>query len=104
MYSFFVQKALAAGDVIGDLDAINPLGERATLLDVINRVFDWLLRFAAVLVPIIIVWGAFQILTAQGEAEKFKTGKMTIFYAVLGFIIILMAKGVVSIIKDVLTG
>jgi hypothetical protein len=46
--------------------------------------------------------GGFQIMTAGGNEEKVKEGKSTIKWAVIGYIIILLANGLVLIIKSVL--
>ncbi len=100
----FVSTASAREGYISELDKLNPLGEKASILSIINRLADWLVRLAAIVVPIIIIWGAFLILTSAGQAEKVTAGKKAILYAVLGFIVVLMAKGVVAIVRETLLG
>jgi len=109
MYTFLVKTLLipqtfAARDgFIEGLDEVNPLGEGASLVDIIGNIFDWLVALAAMIMPLIIIWGAFQILTSNGEAEKLKSGKSAILYSVIGFIVILMAEGIVKIVQSILT-
>lgn len=57
---------------------------------------------ATPIVAIMILIGGFQILTAGGDPEKFKTGRKTILYSVVGYAIIIVANGVVSIIQSLL--
>lgn len=51
-----------------------------------------------------IIIGAFQILFAAGDPEKFITGRRTIVYTAIAYAILLMARGIVAIIENFLTG
>lgn len=61
-------------------------------------VFD----IAPLIVVVMVLFGAFQILTAGGEPEKAKTGRKTILYAILGYAVILVAAGIVAAIQNFL--
>ncbi len=87
----------------GDIKLINPLGENATFIELLQHIFTEATKIIAVIVPIIVIIGAFQMMFARGEPEKFITGQKTILYAVIGFVVILMANGIVSIVKSLLT-
>lgn len=63
-----------------------------------------LLLLSVPIVTVMVVIGAYQILTAGGDPEKFKTGRKTIVYAAVGFAVLLLAQGVVYIVQDVLGG
>ena len=54
------------------------------------------------LVSIMILWGGIQILTAAGNPEKLAQGKRTILYAVIGFVILLLAASVTFVIQSLL--
>ena len=85
----------------------NPLactGGGSNIECVLNKIINALLLFSAPIATIMILIGAFQILTAAGNPEKVTTGRNTILYAVLGFAIILLAKGIVLIITSIVTG
>lgn len=80
----------------------NPLGANTTVADVINRIAGYMYGVAAALSTIMVLIGAFQILTAAGDAVKYKKGKDTIVYTVIGLAIILLAGGVVSLVSGIL--
>ena len=56
-----------------------------------------------ILVTIFIIVGAYQMLFSRGNAETFSKGKNTIVYTIIGYIVLLMAYGIVAIVKDILT-
>jgi hypothetical protein len=66
----------------------------AALLD---NVIDWILNIALVLAPLIIVYGGFLYMTAAGDTNKVSQGKNVVLYAVIGFILALMAKSLIGI-------
>lgn len=66
----------------------------------VNKIIDYLILIAAPILAIFILIGAYQIMFAGGDTEKWKTGKKTIIYAVIGYAIILLSKGVASIIQS----
>jgi len=68
------------------------------LLNVINRVFDWVFVFIIALVGVMIVVGAFNIITAGGEPGKVTTGRNFILYALIGMVVALFARAIPSIV------
>lgn len=60
----------------------------------------WVL--ASLLTTIMILIGAFQMITAAGNPEKIETAKRTILYAVIGFAVVVLAWSADTIIKGVL--
>jgi hypothetical protein len=103
---FFIQTVSAKGPgnpFDFDITLYNPIGDGQTLTTLLNKFFTGLLWVSAFIAPIFIIYGAFQMLTSAGNAEKFGAGKKTILYTVIGFIIILAAKGIVDIISTALT-
>ena len=100
MFYSLISKILAADGETHEL--LNPLGS-GTISDLINQIIDALVKnIAPPIFTAVVLYAAFQILTAGGDPEKFKNGKKTILYAVVGYSIILMAWGISSIIKDLL--
>jgi len=69
----------------------------AALLD---NVINWILNIALVLAPLIIVYGGFLYMTAAGDANKVSQGKNVVLYAVIGFILALLAKSLIGIFTD----
>ena len=70
--------------------------------DLIGAIIRWLNVIVPSVLTLMIIVGAFQIMTAAGNVQRFTLGKNTITYAVLGYALFLLASGVVYIIKDVL--
>lgn len=93
--------SLPQADAAGMLE--NPLGQNATIPDVLKRIFNQITIFLGFVVPIIIIIGAFQMMFAAGNPEKFAEGKKTIAYAIIGYVIVLMANGIVAIVQRILT-
>ncbi len=89
----------ASGDPAPQLK--NPLGTDS-FEDLIERVIDWLIRISAPILVIVIIWGAFLMMTAGGNENKYTQGKKTITYAVIGFAIILLARGLIMVVKEFL--
>ena len=83
---------------------INPLGTESTIGDIITNILGVLQLIAIPIVAIMVLVGGFQIMFAGGDPEKFKTGKKTILYTVVGYAIILVASGITFIIQEILSG
>jgi len=56
------------------------------------------------IVPIMVIVAAYFFLTSGGDPEKVRTAKRIIFWTFIGLIIVLLGKGIVAIIKQVLGG
>ncbi len=97
----FVLADEAGGTFSGGIP--NPLGSNTTLISIITKIFEWLVKISAIIVPIIIVIGAFMMIFAAGDPARFRKGMHAILFAVIGFVIILLAWGVSDILKNVLT-
>jgi len=86
----------------GDIPLLNPLGA-ATFAELVQKILEALFTLSIPIVSIMVMVGGYYILTAAGNEERLKTGRNTITYAVIGFAVILIANGVVSLIRQ-LTG
>ena len=78
----------------------NPLGcadGSCVALKVINFIFVLSIPICAIMV----LWGGFEMMTSSGDPEKFSTGTKTIFYAAVGFVVILVANSVAPLIQSI---
>jgi len=82
---------------IGGID--NPL-QFDDLTSLLVFIGEKLYLISIPIVVIMIIYGAFQILTAAGETDRIQTGKRTVWYAIIGFAVVLLAGGIASIIKS----
>lgn len=69
---------------------------------IVEGIVGFLFWFGIALFPLMILVGAFYIMTSGGNERRLATGKRIIFYAIIGFLLILLAKGVIGIIKVIL--
>lgn len=81
----------------------NPLGTGTTFTTLLDRVLTFLLEAGGIITTIMIIIGAFQMLFAGGDPEKVITGRRTIIYTAVAYGILVVAKGISLVIKDILT-
>lgn len=87
----------------GGTKLTNPLGCE-TIPCVGQRIVRGLFSIATPIVVIMVLVGAFQLLTAGGNPERISKGRKTILYAVVGYAIVLVAQGLAFIIEEILSG
>lgn len=85
-----------------NLDNIDPL-HGATIEGLLERIIRWLRNIAAPIAAGMIIYGAYQMLFAAGDPEKFKVGRQTILYTVIGYAIIWIGWGITKIIEEFLS-
>jgi hypothetical protein len=84
----------------GIIQIQNPLA--ATSFEaLVDNLISFLTVLALVLVPVIIIIGAYFIMTAGGDPEKVAKGKNIIIYSLIALVIMLIAKSLVGIIKEI---
>lgn len=87
----------------GLLGFINPLGHD-TLEGVINALINFLFVLAMGLAPLMIIYAAFLMLTSAGDPEKVSKARQIILWTVVAVAVILLAKGLPTLIKGALGG
>gem|GEM_PF-3142880 len=97
---FVIMTNIAIGAVI---DIPNPLisGDIPTLIDAIAT---WLLGIGITISTIIVLWSAFLFMTSGGNAERVTRARQTLWYAIIGLTILLLASGVALLIQNTLRG
>jgi len=81
----------------------NPL-QAEDICGVLKAIVDFLVLVGAPVATAMILYGAYQILFAQGKTEKLMEGKNTILWTFVGYGLILIGWGFVFVINDVLGG
>ena len=79
----------------------NKLCGLCCLLSTIFYAANWIFTIMIVLVILFVLWGAFEILQAAGDAERVNSGRDRITYAAIGLGIALMARAVPAIVRYV---
>jgi hypothetical protein len=86
-----------------DLSQLNPLG-CGNLGCVAAKIVSGLLTISVPIASIMILVGAFYMLTSGGNEERFAQGKKVLLYAVIGFAVVLISQVATSLINDILSG
>jgi len=81
----------------------NPL-TATSFEEIVDNIIDFVFKIAIAISPLMVIIGAFYIMTAGGDEKRVTTGKNIILYTLIGFAIILLAKGLVAVIKQLLGG
>ncbi len=81
---------------------INPL-DADTLGEAINNLLNFLFFVGMAIGPILIIYAAFLLLTAAGDAAKVNRAKTIIFWTLISLAIILLARGLPSVVQQILS-
>lgn len=79
----------------------NPLAA-TSFPEFIDSLLDFVFYLSIAVVPVMLIIGAFNIMTSMGESRKYNRGKDIILYSLLGIAIIFLAKGLVVLIKSII--
>jgi len=79
-----------------------PPTSATTLEGLLDNIVDYIFWFATAITPILVIVGGFYFMTSGGSVEKVTTAKRIIVYTVIGYMIILFARGLVYILADLL--
>ena len=80
----------------------NPI-EAVSFEAVINNIIDFIFKIAVVLVPLMIIIGGVMFLTAAGNLEKVNQAKRILIWTIIGFLIVLLSKGILAMLETILT-
>jgi len=72
------------------------------ILDTIYTITDWVFIIVISIAAIMVIIGAFNIITAGGNTEKVTTGRNYIIFAIAGLIVALLAKAIPAIARNML--
>jgi len=74
----------------------------SSIEDMIDNITKWIFYFAIILAPLFIVIGAVMFVTSGGDAARVTKAKQIIIWACIGLAIILFARGILSLIKNII--
>lgn len=87
--------------VLAQITIENPLTAK-TFGELINKIISFIFTIAVALVPLMIIIGAALFITSGGNISQVDRAKKIILYTVIGFAIVLLAKGIVALIEQLL--
>jgi hypothetical protein len=79
----------------------SPLGA-SSLIGIFDLITNWLLTISLPIVVILIIWAGLAMLLSGGNESRYTKAKHIIWYAVLGYSIILIGKGFITLIISIL--
>jgi hypothetical protein len=82
----------------------SPFGSGGTVESVLNNIVNYATIIAAPIATVLVMYGAFQILTAQGKPLQIEAGKKTVKYALGGLAVVMVARLLVSIVSGITKG
>jgi len=82
----------------------NPPFNTKSFEKLIDAIFNFIFWVGVAIVPIMVIVAAYFFLTSGGDPEKVRTAKKIIFWTLIGLIIVLMARGIPAIIKQIIEG
>ena len=80
----------------------NPLTGVNSFDDLANKIIGYMTTILAPIITIMVLVGAFKMLSAAGNENKFKEGRKTLTYAVIGAAVVLLAQGVSLVVQNFL--
>ncbi|MDO8430198.1 MAG: hypothetical protein Q7S73_02425 [bacterium] len=81
----------------------NPLQVK-TVPALIDNILNYIIGMATLILPLVIIYGAFLLMSSGGDPEKIITGRKTIFWTIVGYALIWLSKGITLIVVDILGG
>jgi TRAP-type C4-dicarboxylate transport system permease small subunit len=104
-------KKVLAGLILTSLLVLPAIGLAAVetapnvnVMEALDRIANWVFTILMVVALIFLIWGAYNFVTAAGEAEKVTAGKQSIMWALVGVAVALLARGLVALVRLIVTG
>ena len=69
---------------------------------IIGGIIDFIFKIALFLVPLMVIWGGVLFVTAGGNPENIKNAQKIIFWSLIGFVVILLARGFSDLLEEIL--
>jgi hypothetical protein len=79
----------------------NPI-ESGTFEGIITNLIDFIFRIAIVVAPLMIIVGGALFVSAGGDLQKVEQAKKIILWTIVGFIIVLLARGISDLIETII--
>jgi len=95
-----IMPAMALADEITGKETVPDLTQ-AELMQSIYRIGDWLFTGLLFAATILIIWAGFEYVTAGGDDTKITTARGKIKNALIGIVIAMVAKGLVSLVSGI---
>ncbi|MBI2644322.1 MAG: hypothetical protein HYW95_02325 [Candidatus Wildermuthbacteria bacterium] len=79
----------------------NNLPGQDTLFGTITTIYNWFFAFSVMILVLVVLYAGFTFLTSGGDPQKLAKAKSILLWAVIGFVIILLAQGISTTIENI---
>ena len=80
----------------------NPIAAES-LDELINHLVVWLYIFSVPILSLILLYGAYLIVTSAGDEEKYREGTKIVKWGLIGFVLVLLSGAIATIIRSVVS-
>jgi hypothetical protein len=81
----------------------NPI-EATSVQEIIKAISDWAWDIGFALAVLMMIVGAFYLITATGDPERVNTGKKIITWTIIGIIVLFLSTQIITLIENILKG
>lgn len=74
------------------------------LFALFDTIGNWIFTAGVIIAPIMIVIGAFMFLTGGDNPTRLASGKKVMIWAIVGLVLILLAKGIFTAFRSIIGG
>ncbi len=99
---FSIAALMLAFPVLAIKSAPDNVNTIEDVISIINTAVNWLFTLILAIAVIMLLWAAFLWMTSAGDEEKTGNARKTLIYALVGVAIAIIAKGLVSVIEQLL--
>lgn len=97
MIRYLAQQICIAGQCIQGPLPTGPGGIN-NLADLINRIIQFLIPLAVIILLLVFIWGGYDFILSQGNPEKVKAAQAKFTTGIIGFVLLLLSYIVVKLI------
>jgi hypothetical protein len=98
-----IKKMLLSIAYAGDNRVTNVINSPGDVINLATKIGGYLYTLIIALSVVVVLIGAFNILTSGGDEKKFLKGKNQILYAAAAIAISVLATGIVRIVEDLVS-
>lgn len=83
-----------------NLKDLNPFSQCNDMVCIAQSIFKGARIISVPIVIILVFYGAFVLMTSAGSPERVKQGRQIIMWAIVGFLIIITAEGITTLVAN----
>ena len=105
IFFFAIMLIGAQGALAQVIDIPNPLGpEGSTIPGLVSKIAGWLLNIGLAVSTIVILWAALVFMTSGGNEKRVTQARQTLWYAIIGLAVLLLAKSIAGFVVKLISG